>query len=124
MEQLFVVEDCSRSRDRAQHPVQVTSSKSGILGPNETIDRLAMRNSVYWCGNAVRRALEYEEESQSSNLTTNKLRWMWQPSLVGETTALKTLVSLSLLNIRPSRHVSSDCTNQRTMHTNITQQHG
>ena len=35
-----------------------------MLGSNETVDRLAMANSVYWYGNVLRRAFDLEVDGQ------------------------------------------------------------
>ena len=50
-----------------------------ILGLNEIVDQLALANSVCWCGNVLRRALDFEVESRrihGKGLLQEKLRWV------------------------------------------------
>ena len=46
-----------------------------MLGLNETIDQLAMANSVHWYGHVLRRALDFEVEGQRK-LERSKRIWM------------------------------------------------
>ena len=67
--EMGILRRTERSTERALPGVQLKDRKIStnlmfMLGLNETIDQLAMANSVCWYGHVLRRALDFEVEGQ------------------------------------------------------------
>ena len=73
-----ILQRTERSMVRAMCGVHLKDRKRTtdfMLGLNETIDKLAMKNSVHWNGHVLRRVLDFEVEGQRKK---GRLKRTWK----------------------------------------------